>query len=90
MSKIPCLCVDANGRRCTGHVVRIEAFKAEILDWTRRPDGSWKFNAHNPRLDYHIYCSEKGIHTGTGRQDAAALKFYASELPKELLAFMNG
>ena len=84
--KIPCPYVYAKGRKCTGHIDRIEAFKAD-LEWTQQPDGSWKFSAGNPRSHYHLFCSEKGNHAGSGREDA--LKFHASELPKELLAVIS-
>jgi hypothetical protein len=82
-SEIPCPFVDAKGKRCTGHIVRIRAFKAD-LSWIRQDDGSWRFSTSEPRSHYHLYCSEKENHSGWGRDDNAALKFYADKLPPEL------
>jgi hypothetical protein len=79
--KIPCPYVYAKGRCCTGHVVRVEAFKAD-LSWTLGPDGKWTFAAGEPRSHYHLYCSEKGNHAGVGRDDA--LKYFWSDLPATL------
>jgi hypothetical protein len=38
---IPCPFVYARGKRCTGHIVRVEAYKADLL-WTFK-DGRWSF-----------------------------------------------
>ena len=76
---IPCPFVYANGRCCTGHVVRIEAYKADIA-WTVDAEGLWSFDCR-PRSHYHVFCSEKGNHAGFRRQDPAALKFWFDTLP---------
>ena len=40
---IACPFVYANGRACGGHVVRVEAYKADIT-WSLAADGSWSFD----------------------------------------------
>jgi hypothetical protein len=83
IEKIPCPFVYANGKKCTEHVARIEAYKADIM-WPPNEDGTWKCSIGEPRSHYHVFCSEKNNHAGYGREDA--LKFYYSDLPKELQA----
>ena len=85
IEKIPCPFVYANGKKCTGHVDRIEAYKADII-WSPDKDGIWGCSIGEPRSHYHVFCSEKGNHAGYGREDAPKLKFYYSDLPKELKA----
>lgn len=75
---IPCPFVYARGRKCTGHINKIEAYKADIA-WERRDDGSWSFS-FEPRSHYHLFCSEKGNHAGYLKDDA--LKFYPGDLPQ--------
>ncbi len=65
MQRIPCPFVYSGGRRCTGHVVRIEAYKADV-QWTLGEDGSWTFGWDRPRSHYHLFCSEKGQSRGVG------------------------
>ncbi len=55
----PCPFVYAKGKKCTGHIWRIEAFKVDI-SWSRADDGKWSFAVGEPRSHYHLYCSEKG------------------------------
>jgi hypothetical protein len=74
---IPCPFVYAKGRICTGHVVSVEAYHAD-LTWTADGSGAWGFS-FAPRTHYHLFCSEKGSHGGVKREDA--LKFWFSELP---------
>ena len=83
MTKIPCPYTYSNGKRCNGHVVRVEAYKAD-LEWTLQDDGSWAFAARPPRSHYHVFCSEKENHAGFGRPDAGEMKFYFNDLPTEL------
>jgi hypothetical protein len=86
--KIPCPFVYARGKRCTGHIVEVRAFKAD-LSWTMDASGKWTFNAGEPRSHYHLRCSEKGNHAGYDRPDAEQLKYYASDLPPELFAVIE-
>ena len=74
---IPCPFVYAKGRPCTGHVVRVEAYRAD-LTWTADGHGAWRFD-FVPGTHFHVFCSEKGNHAGIGGPDA--LKFWFSELP---------
>ena len=76
---IACPFVYANGRACTGHVVRIEAYKAD-LTWSADAEGAWSFD-FRPRSHYHAFCSEKGNHAGFRRPDPNALKFWFDTLP---------
>lgn len=85
---IPCPFVYANGRRCTGYVTRIEAYRAD-LSWDRQPDGSWRFEWGRPRSHFHLFCSEKGNHAGTQRRDDPRLKFYLDQLPDEVAAVIS-
>ena len=85
--KIPCPYTYAKGKHCTGHIVRIEAFGAD-LEWALGKDGKWLFNAGRPRSHYHLYCSEKDNHAGQGRPDA--LKFFYSDLPAEIQTIIAG
>ncbi|MBO6724292.1 MAG: hypothetical protein JJ911_01345 [Rhizobiaceae bacterium] len=76
---IPCPFTYANGKRCPGHVVRIEGYKAD-LEW-RLEGGKWKFGHSGPRSHYHLFCSAKGNHAGYDREDDPRMKFFASQLP---------
>jgi hypothetical protein len=78
---VPCPYVYAKGKKCTGHIVQIEAFKAD-LSWDWSEDGKWSLTVGEPRSHYHLYCSEKGNHAGYGRPDA--LKFHYQDLPPAL------
>jgi hypothetical protein len=82
-SEEPCPFVYAKGRKCSGHIVRIEAFKADLA-WHCGDDGKWSFAVGEPRSHYHVYCSERGNHSGYGRPDAKAMKFYFQDLPPTL------
>ena len=85
---IPCPFVYANGKRCTGHIVRVEAYKAD-LSWGLGDDGRWSFSSRPPRSHYHLFCSEKGNHAGMNRADDSRLKFYYNELPDEVRAVIE-
>jgi hypothetical protein len=61
---IPCPFVYANGRACSGHVVRFESYKAHLA-WSRNAEGIWNF-AFRPRSYFHIFCSEKATMLGSG------------------------
>jgi hypothetical protein len=80
--RIPCPFVYANGRTCTGHVVRVEAYKADVT-WSLDADGRWDFDFH-PRSHYHVFCSEKGNHAGFRRRDSEGLKFWFNTLPESI------
>lgn len=79
---IACPFVYADGRRCKGHIVRIEAYKAD-LTWLADADGRWSFG-FQPRSHYHLFCSEKGNHAGFRRQDPGAMKFWFDHLPEPI------
>jgi hypothetical protein len=85
--KIPCPFVYANGKRCTGEVVRVEAYKADIT-WGPGDDGKWRPAIGQPRSHYHLFCSEKDNHAGYARQDDGRMKFYFDQLPADLRAAM--
>jgi hypothetical protein len=80
---IPCPFVYANGKVCTGHIVRVEAYKADIA-WTPDTEGRWHASINQPGSHYHLFCSEKGNHAGYGRADDSRMKFYLSDLPPAL------
>jgi hypothetical protein len=84
--QIPCPYVYAKGKKCTGHVVRVAAFGADI-EWRLGDDGGWRFSVGRPRSHYHVYCSEKGNHAGAVGDDA--LKFYPQNLPGKLAEIIS-
>jgi hypothetical protein len=84
---VPCPYVYAKGKKCTGHIVRIEAFKADIA-WHRADDGKWSLAVGEPRSHFHLYCSEKDNHAGHGKPDA--MKFYYQDLPPTLKKVITG
>lgn len=85
--RIACPFVYANGKACVGHVVAIEAYKADI-DWRLDEDGQWRFG-FAPRSHYHLFCSEKGNHAGFKRQDDPQLKFHWRELPGDIRSLLE-
>jgi hypothetical protein len=78
---IPCPFVYSKGKRCSGHLVKVKAYKAD-LEWTPGADGAWSLSIGSPRSHYHLFCSKKDNHAGAVRPDA--LKFHWAELPEEL------
>jgi hypothetical protein len=70
----------ASGKKCDGHIVRVEAYKADLI-WQYDASG-WSFDHGRPRSHYHLFCSEKGNHAGFKRENA--LKFYFDQLPEAL------
>jgi hypothetical protein len=80
---IPCPFVYAKGKRCPGHVVRVEAFKAD-LSWSLGDGGRWTFHHGEPRSHYHVFCSEKGNHVASSRPDSDQMKFFWQDLPEQI------
>src|ERR1700687_961030 len=78
--QIRCPFVYSRGKQCPGHIVRVEAYKAD-LEWSFSADGVRSLE-WSPRSHYHLFCSEKNSHAGAFKEDA--LKFYWQELPVEL------
>ena len=85
--KIPCPYDYAKGKRCTGHIVGVEAFKADI-SWVLR-DGRWVLNWGQPRSHFHLLCSERHSHAGFSRPDSDQMKFYYDQLPDALRAVVD-
>ncbi len=81
--RFPCPFVYATGKSCPGHIVRVEAYKTD-LEWALGEDGQWHFGFGQPRSHYHLFCSEKGSHSGTRQQDNPQMKFYLDEIPDDL------
>jgi hypothetical protein len=79
--EVPCPFVYANGRKCPGHVERVEAYKADVT-WTPDQDGKWRPSVSEPRSHYHLFCSEKGNHAGSTRDDHPSMKRYLNQLPE--------
>jgi hypothetical protein len=79
---VPCPFVYDDGHHCTGHIVKIKAFKAE-LHWILE-EGSWQFKVGFPRTHYHLRCSENGNHAEPGNPDIPKMKFFPNELPEQL------
>jgi hypothetical protein len=81
-----CPFVYSTGKRCSGRIVRIEAYKADIT-WEAVEDGAWQF-FFSPRSHYHFFCSEKGSHSGSLRPDNPQMKFHWRELPDDIRNFL--
>ena len=86
-TRIPCPFVYANGKPCTGEVVRVEAYKTDLY-WSKEQEG-WRFETGRPRSHYHLFCSEKGNHAGSMRADDSRMKFYYDQLPAALQKLMS-
>lgn len=82
VGRIACPFVYSNGKACTGHIVRIEAYKADI-EWALDDAGAWRLG-FAPRSHYHLFCSEKGNHAGFKRHDDPQMKFHWRELPDDV------
>jgi hypothetical protein len=78
---IPCPFFYSDGRKCRGHITRVEAYKADV-SWTPDNEGKWRPSIGEPRSHYHLFCSEKGNHAGWKREDDSRLKFYGGDLAK--------
>lgn len=85
--RIACPFIYAKGQACAGHIIRIEAYKADIA-WWLDDSGLWRFG-FEPRSHYHLYCSEKGNHAGFKRQDDPQMKFHWRELPSEMRSLLE-
>ena len=83
MDKIPCPFVYANGKKCPGHVVRVEVYKADV-EWSPDANGRWRISRLEPRSHYHLFCSKRDNHAGMQRSDDERMKFYRNELPEAL------
>ena len=79
---IPCPFVYVDGRECSGHIVRVEALKAD-LEWLYRNE-LWTFSFSAPRSRYHLFCSENGDHAEVRGEREISLKFYFQELPTDI------
>ena len=60
--QVPCPYVDADGKGCAGHIVRVKAqtdlewiFTAEA-PWPSEPN-TWSFSVEESRPDYRLFCS---------------------------------
>ncbi|MFQ5774172.1 MAG: hypothetical protein ACE5GS_06630 [Kiloniellaceae bacterium] len=87
MKPLPCPFIYKDGRRCPGHIVRIEAYKAD-LRWSLRDDGAWVFDLAQ-RSHFHLFCSAKGNHAGVRRRDDPQMKFFWNHLPEEVLGLVS-
>ena len=87
MATISCPFVYANGNECTGRIIGVEAYKADI-EWRERDEGQWSF-AWQARSHYHLFCSERGNHAGYKRTDDDRMKFSESRLPDEVRALIE-
>ncbi len=85
---IPCPFVYANRKSCSGHIIRIETYKADA-EWVLQEDGTWSFGLI-PLTHYHLFCSEKGNHAGYVGPDNEQMKFRANELGGELAEIVFG
>ena len=83
VEEVPCPFVYKGGKQCQGHIIGVEAFKADLA-WSRKDDGSWRFGWGRPRSHFHLRCSLKDNHAGFGRPDSEGLKMYYDQLPESL------
>ena len=81
-----CPFIYANGKRCKGYVKFMKLIKANIelkLDENGKIIG---FHiTPNHRYHVHLYCSEKGSHSGAGRQHDWRMKVWWNDLPEEFI-----
>ncbi|MET4384363.1 hypothetical protein ABIB73_000098 [Bradyrhizobium sp. F1.4.3] len=82
-ARIPCPFAYARGKKCSGHIVGLKAFNADLV-WRRGDDGIWSFSFGQPRSHYHLLCSEKGNHAGSVKGDSEQMKFHHRDLPASL------
>ena len=82
MATIPCPFVDTDDRRCHGHIVRIEAYNAD-LHWEQGASDGWDFE-FAPSSAFHLFCSEMGNHEGSDPDGSAQLILDADELGSAL------
>jgi hypothetical protein len=80
VERVPCPFTYANGKKCTGYITHVEAYKCDV-SWSQDDDGKWQPSEIWPRSHYHLFCSEKGNHAGYQRGDDWRLKFYLNQLP---------
>ena len=88
-NRIPCPFTSASDKRCDGHVVKIEGYKAD-LEWKLGDDGRWRFACGAPRSHFHLFCSKKGNHAGFRGADDERMKFFPDKLPEDLYAVISG
>ena len=81
---VPCPFTFANGRKCPGHITRVEIYKCDVT-WAPHEDGKWRPSVTEVRSHYHLFCSEEGGHAGTSQpDDNSGMKFYRKHLPDSL------
>jgi hypothetical protein len=80
---VPCPFTLANGRKCPGHITRVEAYNCDVT-WTRHADGKWRPSLTEVRSHYHLFCSHEDGHAATSRADNSGMKFYRRDLPATL------
>ena len=85
--KLECPFVYASDKQCTGRIVKVEVYKADVT-WEQTPDGQWEVS-WNPRSHHHLFCSEKGNHAGYKKQDDDRMKFHFDELPKAVRSMLE-
>jgi hypothetical protein len=84
-SAFPCPFVYASGKPCVGSIVRVVAYKADVV-WNIDAAGQATMTAvSEPHLHYHLSCSLKDSHGG-----AEALKLHWNEFPKLLRRMIRG
>jgi hypothetical protein len=54
-AEIACPFVYANGRKCSGHITRVEAYKCDVT-WMPDADGRWRPSVNEVRSHYHLFC----------------------------------
>jgi hypothetical protein len=84
-----CPFVYASGKHCSGRVVRVEAFKADLAWTSNDSGGDWNFS-WSARSHFHLFCSDKGNHAGTVRPDSDQMKFYWDQLPEDVQQLLDG
>ena len=88
-NRIPCPFTYASDKRCDGHVVKIEGYKAD-LEWEFGDDGRWHFSWEEPRSHFHLFCSKRGNHAGIRGADDERMKLFSNELSEDLHAVIFG
>jgi hypothetical protein len=71
--EIPCPFVYAKGKRCTGYITHVEAYKADLSWSPDKETGEWTLSTGSPRSHYHLFCSAKGNHASAMGPDSSQL-----------------
>ncbi|MCK4377686.1 MAG: hypothetical protein KAV97_05695 [Actinomycetia bacterium] len=80
-----CPFIYANGKQCNGYIHQIEIIKTDICITLDNDNNIEGFDFYPSRYHVHLYCSEKGDHSGAMRQHDERMKIWYSDLPDSII-----